>query len=541
MAFVTRSKFAVLSTTFRWNDGGSFFLKTRITLPLCTVSSNLEEQTEKQQIKAFKDLPGPISLPVIGTSWIAFLPMCRKPFGKLLLSLQQDSVNKYGKIYRIDLPGMKAVQLANPCDVAKVLRSEPKYPRRFSLPLFDFYLEKRKKIPGLFFANDSDWYKHRSVLSKRMLQPKEVAEYASPFNEIVTDFIERLRKIREPFGSARENEVQGLDNELFKWSFESVAELLFDKRFGCLEPEINKDAQTFIQSIGDFLHNLMRAAFCPIWLIKVYEPRQVKQMFESFDKLYEYAELFINRRLEEIVKLREDMHSSGTVEVRLSFFEFLMSRGKLTKEDLLASVIDVLVAGVDTTSNTMQWILYMIATNPEKQDILRQEVMSVLGDLEHASPNTLANMPYLKACVRETLRLYPVLSVVNRIPAEDIVLSGFHIPAGTQLDFLCHVMGRDETVFIDAEKFQPERWLRNKEDRKFTEAVHAFSSTPFGFGTRMCLGRRIAEMELHLLLARIVQEFEIRYAPGHEIVEPFVRGATIPDRPVRVQFVDRRK
>ena len=540
MAFVTRSEFAALSTTFRWN-GGRFCLKTRITLPFCTVSSSLEEQTEKQQIKAFKDLPGPISLPVIGTSWVPFLGMCRKPLGKLLLSLQQDSVNKYGNIFRIDLPGMKAVQLANPCDVAKVLRSEPKYPRRFSLPIFDIYLKKRKRIPGVFLANDSDWYKYRRVWSKRMLRPKEVAEYASPFNEIVTDFIERLRKIREPFGSTRENEVQGLDNELFKWSFESVAELLFDKRFGCLEPEVNKDAQTFIQCTGDAFHNLMGTPFYPIWLIKVYEPRQVKQMFESFDKLYEYAELFINRRLKEIVKVREDMHSSGTVEVRLSFFEFLMSSDKLTKEDLLASVVDVLFGGVDTTSNAMQWILYMIATNPEKQDILRQEVMSILGDLEHASPNTLANMPYLKACVRETLRLYPIAHVVSRIPTEDLVLSGFHIPAGKQVDFLCQVMGRDESVFTDAEKFQPERWLRNKEDRKFTEAVHAFSSIPFGFGTRMCLGRRIAEMELHLLLARIVQEFEIRYAPVHEIVEPFVRGVTIPDRPVRVQFVDRRK
>ena len=540
MAFVTRSKFAALSTIFRWN-GGSFCLKTRITLPLCTVSSNLEEQTEKQQIKAFKDLPGPIRLPVIGTSWVPFLGMRREPLGKLLLTLQKDGVNKYGKIFRIDLPGMKAVQLANPCDVAKVLRSEPKYPRRFGLPIFDFYLEKRKKIPGVFFANDSDWYKYRSVLSKRMLRPKEVAEYASPFNEIVTDFIERLRKIREPFGSTRENEVQGLDNELFKWSFESVAELLFDKRFGCLEPEVNKDAQTFIQSVGDFFHNLMGTAFYPIWLIKVYEPRQVRQTFDSFDKMYEYAELFISRRLEEMVKHREEIHSSGTVEVRLSFFEFLMSSDKLTEADLLASVIDVLFAGVDTTSNAMQWILYMMAKNPEKQDILRREVMSVLGDLEHASPSTLANMPYLKACVRETLRLYPVVSVMSRMPAEDLVLSGYHIPAGTQLDFLWHFMGRDQSVFEDAEKFKPERWLRNKEENQSTDALHAFSSTPFGFGTRMCLGRRIAELELHLLLARIVQEFEIRYAPVHEIVEPFVRGVTIPDRPVRVQFVDRRK
>ena len=54
----------------------------------------------------------------------------------------------------------------------------------------------------------------------------------------------------------------------------------------------------------------------------------------------------------------------------------------------------------------------------------------------------------------------------------------------------------------------------------------------------MCLGRRIAELELHLLIARIVQQFDISYPPEAENVEPFMRGVIIPDRPVRVQFID---
>ena len=86
--------------------------------------------------------------------------------------------------------------------------------------------------------------------------------------------------------------------------------------------------------------------------------------------------------------------------------------------------------------------------------------------------------------------------------------------------------------------FKPERWLRKK-DAISTEAAEVFASIPFGFGTRMCLGRRIAELELHLLLARIVQQFEISYPPNAENVEPFMRGVTIPDRALRVKFVDR--
>ena len=223
---------------------------------------------------------------------------------------------------------------------------------------------------------------------------------------------------------------------------------------------------------------------------------------------------------------------------RAGFFEFLLASGMLTKDDLLASVTDVLFAGVYTTSNTMQWVLYMLAKNPEKQKILRREVLSVVGNSTFATPETLARMPYLKAWLRETLRLYPVLSAIPRRP-KDIILGGYHIPGGTaQVEFLVHQMGRDESIFEDAEAFKPERWLRNK-DITLIESAEAFASLPFGFGTRMCLGRRIAELELHLLMARIVQQFDISYQPEVENVDPFMRGVTIPGRPVRVQFVDR--
>ena len=506
------------------------------------LSSSVNSDAAKEPIKTMSDLPGPISLPIIGTAWAFFAGAKGQPFRKRVMTLQLEDVKKYGKIFRTQLPGRTIVSVADPTDVAKVLRSEPKYPKRVTIPVLEYYREKRQKIPGVFFADGPEWYKHRSVLSKRMLRPKEVADYASGFNEIITDFIHRLRTVREPSGSEKENEVCDLDNELFKWSFESVAEMLFDKRFGCLEPEVNEEAQAFITAVGDFLYNLMPVGFLPIWFYKIYETEQLKKFLSSLDTMYEYAELFIQRRIHELeeqqYKNKSRNPSVPSESDRAGFFEFLLSSGKLTKDDLLATVIDVLFAGVDTTSNTMQWVLYMMAKNPDKQDILRQEVLSVLGDTTLATPTTLAQMPYLKAWVRETLRLYPFVAIPRR-PSEDIILSGYLIPGGTaQVSFLTFGMGRDEEVFENAEAFKPERWLREK-DSVLTEAVGAFSSIPFGFGTRMCLGRRIAELELHLLLARIVQQFEISYPPDAENVEYFTRGVTVPDRPVRVKFVDR--
>ena len=75
--------------------------------------------------------------------------------------------------------------------------------------------------------------------------------------------------------------------------------------------------------------------------------------------------------------------------------------------------------------------------------------------------------------------------------------------------------------------------MRNK-DTALMESAEAFASLPFGFGMRMCLGRRIAELELHLLMARIVQQFDISYPPKAKNMQPLMRGVTITDRHVRV-------
>ena len=517
------------------------FYATRMAMS-STLHHSSDDAGAANSIKTLADLPGPLNLPIIKSAWAALLlGISGEPLGKRMLPLQAEGIKKYGKIYLIEIPGVKAVQISDPADVETVLRNEPKYPQRFNSPILQYYREKRKKKPGVFFANGTVWHNYRSVISRRMLVPTEVANHSSTLNEIVTAFCDRVKNTRECPGSERENEVIGLDEELFKWSFESVAEVVFDKRFGCLDAQVNEDSQAFKIAVGAFLEHFTASAFFPIWFVKIFEPAPVKKMFDNFDKMYDYAEMFIEKRLKKLEEQGKMKPNGGKV----GFFEFLLSSGNLTKEDLLGSVIEILFGGVDTISNTMQWVIYMMARNPDKQAILRQEVLSVLGEQNHASPDTIAQMPYLRAWVRETLRLYPPLMILTRITSKDLILSGYQIPAGTELHLLAYQMSRDESVFDEPNVFRPERWLRGKkvslQNRKFLEAKEVFSSLPFGFGTRMCIGRRIAELELHLLLARIVQQFEIRYPADADDVEPFFRGLMIPDRPVRVKFVDRNK
>ena len=260
---------------------------------------------------------------------------------------------------------------------------------------------------------------------------------------------------------------------------------------------------------------------------------------DSFDKMYYYAEKFIAQRNNELERNNEVLETAEGTDrnEKVGFLRFFLSNKNLSKEDVLAIVADLLFADVDTTSNTAQWALYMMGKYSKKQEELHQEVTSVLGRHQHPSAETLSKMPYLKAWVKETLRLYPVVFALPRMLTEDLILSGYRVPAGTEIDIAYYAMGRNEKLFDDPNCFKPERWLRNERNR-MQDIPDPFASLPFGFGKRMCIGRRLAELELYLILSRIIQEFRIGY-PENEVVEPALLGLVKPDRPVRVQFQDR--
>ena len=421
------------------------------------------------------------------------------------------------------------VFVADPDDAAMVLRADPKYPRRFTMPVYDNFIQEHKKKAGVFFLEGHEWHKHRSVLSKRMLKPPEINKYVPRLNSIVTDVIGRFERLRSPRDSLTAFEINEIDMELFRWSFESVTDMLFDKRLGTLSDTPPKEAVDFITSVGVFLETVVSASLFPEGVHKFYKPKVYREFEQNFLNMYYYSDKLIKEKMEELGR-RQDLGkvNSGEDEIQ-EFIPFLLSSGKITREDLQSSIVDTLFAGVDTTSNTLGWSLYLLSKNPSKQQKLRDEIDGVLGCKEVADISSLDKMPYLKAVIKETLRIYPVLITINRILAESIVLSGYHVPAGTHINMMTRGMGQLESLFPNAQEFMPERWLR----RNSKIEMNAFSSLPFGFG------RRLALLEMYLLLTRIIQRFELDYPKG-EFVERRLRGTTIPDRPLRVKFLDRK-
>ena len=419
----------------------------------------------------------------------------------------------------------------DPEDVAAVFRAESKYPRRYKVPVFDDFYSRTSKEPGVFFLNGEKWQKHKRIMSKKMLRPQEINKYTPRITEIASEMVSRIDKIRNKAGDEKEFEVNELDTELFKWSFETVADFLFDRRFGSLKDSPPEKTFAFIEAVGLFLGNALPASLLPTWFYRYYKTKAFKAFDKNFMELYKFADEMIKEKLNDV---KRRLEQGENIENSKELIPFLLSTDVISEDEVSSSIIDTLFAGVDTTSNTMQWMLYLLAKNPSVQSRVRDEVLRVIpGDLEPDS-NSLQRLHLVRSTIKETLRLYPVLIATGRVLEHDIVLSGYHIPANTSLLLMHHAMGRREDIFENALDFSPERWLKETNSNK----VNAFASIPFGHGVRMCLGRRLAELELQILLAKILKKFTLGLAENH-VVEPRFRGVSIPDRPIRVKFFER--
>ncbi|XP_043339572.1 cytochrome P450 11B1, mitochondrial isoform X3 [Cervus canadensis] len=159
-----------------------------------------------------------------------------------------------------------------------------------------------------------------------------------------------------------------------------------------------------------------------------------------------------------------------------------------------------------TTSSSMTafpllMTLFELARNPEVQQALRQESLVAEARISENPQRVTTELPLLRAALKETLRLYPVGITLERQVSSDLVLQNYHIPAGTLVKVLLYSLGRNPAVFARPESYHPQRWLdcRGSGSR--------FPHLAFGFGMRQCLGRRVAEVEMLLLLHHVLKNF----------------------------------
>jgi cytochrome P450 len=188
----------------------------------------------------------------------------------------------------------------------------------------------------------------------------------------------------------------------------------------------------------------------------------------------------------------------------------------MTNEELRDELITLLVAGHETTATAVAWAFYWIHHLPSIREKLLPELDS-LG--ENPDPMAIFRLPYLTAICQETLRIYPVgMLTLPRVTRESVTLMGHQLEAGTTVLGSIYLTHHREDLYPHPQEFKPERFL----DRQFSP----YEYLPFGGGVRRCIGLALAQLEMKLVLAVILRDYELVLA-NQKPVSPKRRGVTL--------------
>ena len=192
-----------------------------------------------------------------------------------------------------------------------------------------------------------------------------------------------------------------------------------------------------------------------------------------------------------------------------------------SREQLRDQMATMIVAGHETTALTLFWSLYLLTCVPAEQERVAQEVLGL--DLRpDAAAAALSKMPYTKAVVNEALRLYPPAFTMARIAVATDQVGDLVIPGGTLVMISPWVLHRHTKLWKEPDAFNPSRFLGE------VPLAHRYAYLPFGAGPRVCIGAQLALTEACLVLAAIIQRFDVTLADTTPIM-PVAVIVTKPD------------
>nr|UEN71162.1 cytochrome P450 4AV17 [Meteorus pulchricornis] len=488
------------------------------------------ESETKVRIKSYDEVPGPKPLPILGNTWRMFPIIGQYDVGDVA-KISQIFYDTYGEITRltglIGRPDLLFVYDAD--EIERMYRQEGPTPFRPSMPCLVYYKGVVRKeffgeLGGVVGVHGEPWKEFRTRVQKPILQPQTVRKYILPIETVTSDFINRIDRIK----SSDDEVPADFDNEIHKWALECIGLVALDVRLGCLDDNLTPDSepQKIIDAAKFALRNVAELELkAPYWR---YIPtplwsRYVKNMNYFIEVCMKYIDAALVR-----LKNKKSLH-----EKDLSLVERILANEDDPKIAYILA-LDLILVGIDTISMAVCSILYQLATRPEEQEKIYKELKSILPD--PSVPLTTSHLDqaiYTKAFVREVFRVYSTVIGNGRTLQHDTVICGYHVPKGVQVVFPTIVTGRMEKWVDNAGSFTPERWLKENDDKK----LHPFASLPYGYGARMCLGRRFADLEIQVLLAKLIRNYKLEYQ--HEPLNYKVTFMYAPDGDLKFKITKR--
>ena len=485
------------------------------------------------EMRPYGDIPGPKGLPLLGNALQAFKSVPNvDPDPKNILKIAPELFKQYGPILRLEAPGLKSVWLMCPELAEKALRAAGPVPRRPGFKAIGYVREKGELFsdaPGLLTAQGGEWQQFRRQVQQPMLRPKSAVGYTEKIEDIAQEFIDsRVKPRRDP--KTRQMPEDFL-HELYRWALESVAFIALNTRLGCFEADLaaGSEQMEVIGAVRDIFETNANLDQALLQWWRYLPSQEMRRFLKATDVFQTVTTKYVGQAMRRIAEAHTKEGDSGPP----TLLELFAARG-CSEQVATVMALDMIFAGIDTSSHSSAFFLYHLAKNPRVQDKLREEVAAALPSADsRLTEKSFDRMPYMKAAFKEVLRMCPPAVANARIPEEDLELAGYHIPAGTEIATFHYVMGNSPVYVKDPEEFRPERFIKGS---PMYENLHPFLLLPFGHGPRMCVGRRFAELEVFTFMSKMLQNFKIEW--HHEPLEYKVATLTYPSSPLRLTLID---
>ncbi len=388
---------------------------------------------------------------------------------------------EYGEVVFLQAEDTALCLLSNPDAIEEVLKD-----RLLFVKAEDLRMMKGLLGNGLVTSEGSFWQRQR-----RLTQPVFHQQRIANYGEVMVQYTQSLLE------TWRDGETRDIHADMMRLTLNIVMKTIFDQ--DVTDEAANHVAHAVEVGLNWFEGRLKAEAMGET--LPVTEDARYQSALALLDKTV-YA--MIDHR-------RSTGEMSGDLLSMLMQVRDANDGSQMTNQQLRDETTTLVLAGHETTSNTLAFTWMLLAQHPEVQAKLAEELQIVLGGRAPTSAD-LARLPYANMVIKESMRLYPVVTDLTREATRDCEIAGQSIPAGCTIIMSQWVMHRDPRYFDAPEVFDPERWADDLEKR-LPRGVYF----PFSDGPRVCIGKSFAMMEAVLLLATIAQRFQLDLVPEQTI------------------------
>lgn len=478
--------------------------------------STAQAASGEAPVQTYDEIPSPKGLPILKNMML----MMNKDNVKNFMKFAAENRKELGDTFKLRMPGKgnDIVFICNPADARTLLSNEGETPQQ---PAFERAAHLRRneladifKTAGLF-GSGKDWAENRKAVQQDMMRPSSALFYIDELAATSEELCDKL------IAECDENgETVKFNYTLQQFALEAVGIMFIATKLGVMQGA--PDGQRLMAVVSAFVEKFNAFVILPKPVLKM--NGIWKHMEVHTREIFNIAE----EKVQEAIR-KDDKDGS----LKGSILGKLLDRCGRDSPIPIVTSVDSLSAGIDTTAHTLTFLLYHLATNPEKQEALYKEIVSVTGPQGKITQANLSSMKYLKACQTESQRLWPIANSTARRTEKELVLGGYKIPAGTFV-LKMGLNSTDEEYYPNPLEFRPERWLRDSPDYR---NVDRYTNLPFGHGPRSCIGQRFARLELYMATFRMVQRFKMEY--HHEPIDIDYTGFGHPDREVRIRLIPR--